>query len=286
MKLFQLFVFILVCLLLLHPNNIMSADPRSEKLDENYKVRLDTPFLVEIRMDAGRLAVQKNQTADYATVNLRYNDRRDEIDVEYNDRRNELSLIIDRRTWLHSDGHDGEPRLQLLLPTGAIIRLDASIKAGEIEFTLDSLNIDEFGLRSLAGEVTVDFAAPNRTELKMMDIDLTVGQARLRHLGNARFREARINGGIGELEIDFSGSGLSSASADIDLDIGETHITLPVDMGVRLDSATFGFLTQSRLDFKFDKKGRFYLSENYNDAQRKMDLSIHAGIGELTVRYR
>ncbi|MDZ7340110.1 MAG: cell wall-active antibiotics response protein [candidate division KSB1 bacterium] len=286
MKPYQPFVVFLIHLLLSLPNNTISESRSAEKVNENYKVRLDVPLSVEINMKAGQVAVQKNQLSDQVTISLRYNDRVDEIDVEYNERRNELLMVVDRRNWLHSIRDDDVPQLQLLLPTAAVIKLDATIKAGKIEFMLDSLKISKFELQSWAGEVKVDFPSPNRTQMETLDIDLKIGEARLRHLGNACFREAHINGGIGQLEIDFAGSGLSSASADIDLDIGETRIYLPADVGVRLDSSTFGFLTQSRLDFKFDKKGRFYLSENYQSAGRKMDLSIRAGIGDLTVMYR
>lgn len=286
MKPFSLFVPILVYLLCTPLNHALSADPSAEQIDENYHIRLDRPFLVEIKMDAGRLSVQKNQAAATATISLRYDDRLDEIDVEYNEQRNELSLIIDRRKWLHSHEDNAGPRLKLLLPTAAVIKIDASVKAGEVEFILDSLKIGDFELQSLASKVEVDFSSPNRAEMQLLDIDLKIGQARLRHLGNARFREARINGGIGDLEMDFYGSCLASATADIDLDIGETQIYLPRDLGVRLHSSTAGFLSHSRLDFNFDKKGRFYLSENYQNSRYKLDLSIRAGIGELSVLYR
>ena len=88
------------------------------------------------------------------------------------------------------------------------------------------------------------------------------------------------------MEIDFSGEGLKLSRVDIDLDIGETMIYLPRELGVRFDSSTLGFLTQSQLDFKFDKKGRFYLSDNYDSAAKKLDMSISSGIGELRVLYR
>jgi predicted membrane protein len=119
-----------------------------------------------------------------------------------------------------------------------------------------------------------------------MDINVKVGETTLRRLSNARFRNAKINGGIGELSIDFSGEGLKSSHAEIDLDIGETTIYLPRELGVQFDSSTLGFLTQSKIDYEFIKKGRFYYSEQYESASKTMDFSISSGIGELRVVYR
>ncbi|MDZ7319097.1 MAG: hypothetical protein ONB11_08090, partial [candidate division KSB1 bacterium] len=117
MKPYQPFVVFLIHLLLSLPNNTISASRSAEKVNENYKVRLDVPLSVEINMKAGQVAVQKNQLSDQVTISLRYNDRVDEIDVEYNERRNELLMVVDRRNWLHSIRDDDVPQLQLLLPT-------------------------------------------------------------------------------------------------------------------------------------------------------------------------
>jgi predicted membrane protein len=166
------------------------------------------------------------------------------------------------------------------------IELSSKIKAGEINFELGDLKLKDFQLRNFAGEVEVDFSKPNPIEMELLDINVKVGETTLRRLGNARFRSAKINGGIGELSIDFAGEGLKSARAEIDLDIGETSIYLPHDLGVRFDSSTFGFLTQSSIDYEFIKKGRFYYSEKYESASKTMDFSISSGIGELRVIYR
>ena len=239
-----------------------------------------------MNIDAGEIYVHKNEQPDRIFISVQYDDRSDEVDIDFNERKNELYLSIDRDKWFKSWDDHRAPKLEVLLPFDVEIELRNKIKAGEINFELGSLKLKDFQLRNFAGEVEVDFLTPNQVDMDFMDINVKVGATTLRRLSNARFRNAKINGGIGELSIDFSGDGLNSCRAEIDLDIGETSIYLPRDLGVRFDSSTFGFLTQSSIDYEFIKKGRFYYNENYKSAAQTMDFSISSGIGELRVIYR
>ena len=157
-------------------------------------------------------------------------------------------------------------------------------KAGKVEFQLGGLPITRFGLRCLAGETTVDFKEPNRVAMKMFDVNCSIGEIKLLHLGNARFREADINSGIGELKIDFSGDKIDGAFVKIDLDIGETDIVVPDDTGVRMKVSRFLFFSNTRNHCGFKKRGHYYYSENYEDFDNKLDLAVSTGIGEVSFR--
>ncbi|HEX9972644.1 MAG TPA: hypothetical protein VGD14_11295, partial [bacterium] len=259
---------------------IPSAVPASEekKIEKAYSVKLDKRLLVSLNIDAATVSVQKNDKPDQVAISIRYDPEFDEIDIDFDDRENELFITIDRDKWFRSMDNHRATDLKLSLPADAVIELDCKIKAGESEFRLGALKIREFQLRNFAGEVKVDFAQQNTIEMEMLDIDVKVGETTLNRLGNARFRHASINGGIGELVIDFSGDGLKSFKAEIDLDIGETKIFLPEKLGVRFESSDFGFLTQSNLDSKFRRKGRFYYSDNFDSAANSLDFSISTGI--------
>ena len=264
----------------------ISYAAKLEKIEKTFTVNKQEVLSVSLNIDAGEISVHKNDKPDKIFISVQYDDRSDEVDIEYDQRKNELFLAIDRDKWFKSWDDHRAPKLEVLLPFDVEIELRSKIKAGEINFELGSLKLKDFQLRNFAGEVEVDFSEPNQIEMEFMDINVKVGETTLRRLSNARFRNAKINGGIGELSVDFSGDGLKSSRAEIDLDIGETSIYLSRDLGVRFDSSTFGFLTQSSIDYEFIKKGRFYYSENYESASKTMDFSISSGIGELRVIYR
>lgn len=264
----------------------ISYAAKLEKIEKTFTVKQQEVLTVSMNIDAGEINVHKNDKPGKLFISVQYDDRSDEVDIDFDERKNELYLSIDRDKWFKSWDDHRAPKLEVLLPFDVEIELSSKIKAGEINFELGSLKLKDFQLRNFAGEVEVDFSEPNQIEMEFMDINVKVGETTLRRLNNARFRNAKINSGIGELSIDFSGDGLKSCRAEIDLDIGETTIYLPRDLGVRFDSSTFGFLTQSSIDNDFIKKGRFYYSDSYQSASKTMNFSISSGIGELRVIYR
>ncbi len=259
---------------------------KTQKIDESYPVNPHKLLTLTLTIDAGQVKISNNDTPSQIHISVEYNDRYDRVEINYHERINEFSISIDRESWMKSMDEDRTPKLLVALPTDVVMAIDSKIKAGEIKFDLGGLKLRDFKLLNYAGEVKVDFAVPNQIEMEFLDIDVKIGETRLKRLGNARFHKARIDGGIGELSIDFSGQCCTSARADIDLDIGATTIYLPRELGVRFDRATLGFLTQAHIDFDFDKKGRFYYSPGYESADKRLDFSISAGIGELQVIYR
>jgi len=286
MKKVKFLIISFLCLTFSITSISISYATKLEKIEKTFTVNKQEILFISLNIDASEVYVHKSEQPDRIFISIQFDDRTDEVDVDFDERKNELYLSIDRDRWFKSWDDNRAPKLDLLLPFDVEIQLKSKIKAGEINFELGSLKLRDFQLRNFAGEVEVDFSEPNQIEMDFMDINVKVGETKLRRLGNARFRNAKINGGIGELSIDFSGDGLKSSHADIDLDIGETSIYLPRDLGVRFDSSTFGFLTQSSIDNEFIKKGRYYYNENYESAAQTMDFSISSGIGELRVIYR
>jgi len=120
--------------------------------------------------------------------------------------------------------------------------------------------------------------------MSVLKINTKVGETEIIRLGNARFKEAEINGGIGEMRVDFRGKILNEALADVDLDIGEATIYLPDDdVGVKLSVSKFLFLSDVEISRNFRKSGRHYYSRNYDDAKNALTLRVSPGLGELNI---
>ena len=135
-----------------------------------------------------------------------------------------------------------------------------------------------------AGEVEVVFDEPNPIEMDFMDINVKIGEARLLQLGNARFKVADINGGIGTIEVDFTGELLTDSRADVDMDIGEATIIMPHKMGVKMRiGGGFSFLSSKNIDSSFYRRGDSYYSDNYEDTKKRFYLRVTPGLGELNI---
>ncbi len=255
--------------------------------DENYRVKGDE-LKLDLEVDGGEVKIVRSTSGDECHVIMKYSKDKCEGDVRFDDRRGELEVKLDFENWgmFKKHGGDGPDHAEVTieLPNDPDIDLRASIKAGEIELLLGDLHLRNFELRNWAGEVTVDFDQPNRTKLNTFDVNVKVGETSLLHLGNANFEEADINGGIGEMKIDFSGKKIDRAMARVDLDIGETTIIVPEDIGTKMRVSKFLFLSEVDYPRWFEQRGKYYYSENYRENDKSLYLLISTGIGELKIR--
>ncbi len=270
----------------LFSNAVVSWGGQFKKIKKNYQINTREELNVYLEIDAGEITVTKNLKGDEILLSGRINEKYDELDIGYDKRHNEFSLTLDRNKWFKSVTDDNASRIEIQLPENAKIDFNSKVKAGTAEFDMGGLMLKNFEIRNFAGEVQIEFRQPNKIEMNSLDIQVKIGETSIKRLGNARFSEATINGGIGELYIDLSGEGTKSMDVEIDLDIGSTTILLPRNFGIKLKSSTLGFLTDTTLDSEFTKKGRYYYSSNYDSATKTLYANIHSGIGELRVDVR
>jgi hypothetical protein len=277
MRLHALFIIVTITLC------SMTAAETVEK-EERFVIKGES-LSIELDIDGGTLDVRPSQDERVCFINMTYPREKCDADIRYNDRRGQLDIVVDNEKWDMGE-KDGEkaPVILLELPYNPKISLSAHIKAGETKFELGDLTIVDFELRHWAGETIVDFTEPNRTLMQTFDVNVKIGEVNLMHLGNALFEEADINSGIGELKIDFNGKGLDRSMARIDLDIGETNITLPQEIGIKMKVSKFLFLSDVNYPHWLEKRGAYYYSENYHENERSLYLMISTGIGELSIR--
>ncbi len=68
------------------------------------------------------------------------------------------------------------------------------------------------------------------------------------------------------------------------MDIGETILYLPDDdVGVKLSVSKFLFLSDVVVPRNLRKSGRYYYSQNYDDAKSALNLRVSPGLGELNI---
>lgn len=241
---------------------------------------------IDLHIDAGEVTVEPNDQNREISISLRYTRRYFSYDFDFDEGARSLRIDFEKQSWLKGDSDNLDAAITVAVPVEAIFSIRGRIKAGEVAMNLGGLAINRFDIRTWAGEVRVRFDEPNRLPMSEFHINTKVGETRLKKLGNARFRRAEINSGIGALDVDFSGELEDDAIAEIDLDIGESDISFPRDIAVRLAVNKFLFLSSVQLPPDFERSGKFYLSPNYSDKQKKLEVDIRSGIGELNVAYR
>ncbi|MGH7493685.1 MAG: hypothetical protein ACREOO_15010 [bacterium] len=260
--------------------------PGIEDLQDTFKVSKREPLQLRVEVDAGEVRVSKGSSTDEVRVGLRYDKTLYHHTFRFNESRNTLEIAFERQKWFDREGDQEAAELELELPTEAELHLECKIKAGKIDMQLGGLKIADMALETMAGEVNLDFKEPNRIEMSNLDLNTKVGESKFIRLGNARFRDADINGGIGEMTIDFTGEMAKDAVARVDLDIGETAIILPREAGTKLSVSKFLFLSHLDLPYELRQDGRYYFTENYDRADHTFQLRVSSGLGECRVELR
>ena len=189
---------------------MVSLSPAKEdkiNIDESFKITKSN-LRVNINIDVGEVEIKKNSDSDECRVSIDYNPDYCESDIRFNERRSELDVLIDFENWSNwkdDKNKSKAPVVIIELPSESVLDLRTKLKAGEFDLELGGLKLENFEFNNWAGEAKINFNEPNKIEMETLDINFKVGELRIWNLGNARFNEADINSGIGELEIDFSG---------------------------------------------------------------------------------
>ncbi len=262
---------------------VLAQRPHFEDFEKQYTVPTDKVLRVNIDIDAAEVKLTKSPTEQKARVSISFTEHDFRANAAFDEKRNRLEIIFSKKNWWDSSDHDGHAEVLIELPPRVEIDLDAEIKAGAIDIDLGGLAMIGFNLNTMAGEVLVDFSEPNSTVMDFLQINTKVGETELLRLGNARFKDAEINGGIGEMRVDFRGAMLANAAAHIDLDLGETHLHMPEEVGVKLSVSKFLFLSNLELPNDFEKSGAYYLSRNYDQTEKELFVKVSPGMGELRI---
>jgi len=261
---------------------LMADEGWIETEEFSYHVNSGQKLEVLLDVDAGEIAVEPNDSSGQCLIRLSYSMEDCDAFVDFREKSNVLKISLDKRGW--GANGDDHLRAEILLPTDVEMAVKTKVKAGEVFFNVGGLRLEEFRLRVWAGEVSVYFDEPNPIIMKYLDINTSIGELNTSQLGNARFEKAKINGGIGEINVDFTGACLNNAMAKVDLDIGEADVILPSDRGVRISiGGAFGFLSSKNIDGDFRRQGRYYYTENFEEQEQSLSVRITPGLGELNV---
>ena len=161
---------------------------------------------------------------------------------------------------------------------------DADWKTPLVEYTVDAAG---------RGDLVVKQGATHRPAMRQgrsewvirlnpdlpteLNVKFGAGQADLR-LGGLALDRLRVESGVGELAVDFSGEWGRSLEAFIKAGIGDTVVRLPQNAGVRVRS-TVGLGSVQPHGLAWD--GEAYTNSLYGQAAVTLDITVEGGIGKI-----
>ena len=234
-----------------------------------------------LQLHVGQLTLEAGAPEQAYELHLSYNEEAFEPKVNY--RRSERGGYLDFE--LQGEGkvrlHSGKTRLNVRLNPNTHLKIHIKTGVGQNVIDFSGLKLRELDIEAGVGETQLSMLSPNSIVCRSLAIENGVGALEVTGLGNFGCQQLEFRGGVGAAIIDFSGEWETPGQVEIKVGIGGVEIKLPRDLGVEL-KVRKSFL--SGIDMKgFRKTDGGYLSENFDQASKKMQLDISAGIGGIEI---
>lgn len=180
------------------------------------------------------------------------------------------------------DDYDFEAGILRVDLTGSTpLALSMKFGAAEARLDLGGLRLQELTLETGASDTHVRFSERNPEYAEHCTFKAGAAQFKVDDLGNSRCRRISVSGGVGTLSLDFSGDWDHNATADINVGLGTIDISLPAELGVRVERSTFLMSFDAP---GFEKQdGGVWLSHNWDTAEHHLTLSVSGALGGIKI---
>ncbi len=247
----------------------------------SFRQRADESQLnVHVRYGAGELRINPGNGSELYRLGLRYDSRVFDPVAEY--RNGRLEVGVEGRGRGVKLRNTAAGNMDLALSRDVPMELDLDFGAVEAKLELGGLRISRLDIETGASDTELLFSDPNPVRCERLEISMGAAALSADGLGNANCERVKVEGGVGDLTLDFGGVWLDHMHADITIALGSVTIYVPENVGVRVEKDTF--LT----DFSgsgFWKSGDARYSDNWDDAERRLTVDLEGAFGSFTVRW-
>ena len=170
----------------------------------------------------------------------------------------------------------------LTLSPDVPLSLNLELGAVESEVELGGLALRRLTYRTGASSSTVRFSRANPVACDDLRLEAGAAEMRVVSIANANCAHLSFRGGVGQVNLDFSGDWRRSLDAEVEVSIGSLTLGLPRDVGVAIHVNRF---LASFAATGFTKRGQTYYTSNYNTARYRLSLQVSATIGGIDVNW-
>jgi hypothetical protein len=238
---------------------------------------------VDIAFGAGELRVRPGAKEGLLQAEFIYNIKELEPVVE----KNRYGDRLDVRLSLQADGlslkfgdqtrNEWDIRLSDRVP----ISLDLDLGAAKGRVDLGGLRLTDASIKTGAADMEIEWDEPNPEELDLLDIDAGAAGLRMEKLGNAHFDQMNFTGGAGNFDLDFTGEWQDSARVSIETGLSNMTITVPSDVGVRIDTGDKA-LANVQVD-GLRRRGSAWVNNAYGESEIELIISVDIGLSNLSI---
>jgi hypothetical protein len=163
-----------------------------------------------------------------------------------------------------------EPDLEMDLEIGA--------SDGELDFT--GLALTDLSLETGASNLDVYFNQPNPADMNELKIQAGAADLLVEGIGNASPDRVRVDGGVGDLSLDFTGDWANST--DVNIMAGASTVTLRFPRNVGVQVSVEG-LSGVDADADFSRSGDTYTNSAFGTADVEIVVDLSVGVGDVNL---
>jgi hypothetical protein len=181
-------------------------------------------------------------------------------------------------------GAGAENEWDLALAPRVPMSLKLRIGAAKGRLDLGGLALTDLSLETGASDMVVRWDAPNAVPMERFLLRAGAANVEVRGIGYARPRNVQVEGGVGNLILDFTGPWTDSARVKVTTGVGSLTLRFPRDVGVRV--AMEGGLSNVMTAGDWRLSGGAYLNEAYGQAGATLEVTLTAGVGGVTLELK
>jgi hypothetical protein len=265
------------------PLPVMAQDaPQWRNVDISRQLRDSQPQRIRVQYRAGRVDVRGTSDPLLYNMHLRYDERRTvplhRHDAEQRSTTLGLESVANRG---RNMGGSEPAELRLTLPRSAPLDLDLEFGGTQSVMDLGDMSLSSLRLECGATDAMLLFSRPNRVRMRDLDVNVGAADFAARQLANANADQIRIRGGIGNVDLDFTGNWTHDLTVVTRLMLGKLTLRIPSDVGVKLE------LQRIAAGFEHSglvKRDDGWYSPNYESAAHKLHVKAETFFGQVEVQ--
>ena len=258
------------------------TSPLWRNVEVSRQLRDSLPQRIRVQYGSGRVDLRGTSEPQLYAMHLRYDELRSIPVHRYDASQRSTVLGLERRAGAPRSGRDREAgELRLSLPRAVPLELELRFGGTEARLDLGGMALTSVRLECGATDAVLAFALPNRARMRELDVSVGAASFSALHLANANADLVRIRGGVGSVDLDFSGTWTRDLLVSTRLAVGKLTIRVPDDVGVRLEvrRVAAGFEHQGLV-----KRDDAWYSPNFDSARYKLRVRAETVFGQIEIR--
>jgi len=232
---------------------------------------------VEVTLGAGELEVEAGVSDQLFSGHFRYNVERWRPAVTYESDVLTIEQGGTKEDWGIPTGNTHN-EWNLEFSPEIPLKMNFEIGAGNGELDFTRLQLAELDMSIGAGDFKVRFDEPNETRMNHLTLNTGASKLEMTGIGHAGPERMKVQGGVGDITLDFTGAWPNSADVQIISGVGAVTLRLPDDVGVRIE--TEGGLTNIEAS-GLRRTGDAYVNDAFGETEAELRIQITTGIGNL-----